>query len=517
MYYRINPKAITDLQAAILEVGAVYVSAFTHHGWETIETSTSPPTSHANLPVIDYSGKPSRSGGHAFALVGFNRIGFVIQNSWGKNWGAGGFAVISYEDWLAHAMDVWVAAMGVPGVVAGRLASGGTTRTAATQTASRPNWWDEEMAYQHSIVLGNNGRVDRFDKLDGVSRTLQNQACVVPDSWFRQNHYEKKRIVIYAHGGLNSEKDAIRRAQAMGRYFLGNGCYPLFLVWKSGLLESISNILSDKINSGETARAGGFGDWVTNQISDPIVEKTIGRPFARPLWSEMKENAELAAQSGRGGELLTNALRSLASSWGDKFELHLMGHSAGSIILGRLLATLAHQNLTDTIKSVHLYAPACTVAFANRHYAPQTEIMSKLYIDILGDQREQDDNVAQIYRKSLLYFVSNALEADRRMPILGLENVYNPSYSGWDGSSSTAETLTNWRNVVELSKLKSRLTVHNEDKIITRLGNKSDTDEKSENASHGGFDNNVKIISKSLERITGTKKLDFPVDDLVGF
>lgn len=516
VYYRIDPKAITDLQAAILEVGAIYVSSFTHRGWETVKTKIKPPTSHANLPVIDYNGRPSRSGGHAYALVGFNRTGFVIQNSWGNKWGSGGFAVISYEDWLAHAMDVWVAAMGVPGVVAGRLASGGTTK-AAVAVASRTNWWDEGTAYQHSIVLGNNGHVERFDKLDGVTRTLQNQACVLPDTWFRQNKHQKKRLVIYAHGGLNSEKSAIKRAQAMGRYFIGNGCYPLFLVWKSGLLESLSDILSDKFNSGDASLAGGIGDWITNKVSDPVIEKTIGRPFARPLWSEMKENAELAAESCRGGDLLTNAIRSLASSWGDDFELHLMGHSAGSIILGRLLDNLAQKNLAGAIKSVHLYAPACTVAFANRHYATQADIMSKLYLHILGDQREQDDHVAQIYKKSLLYFVSNALEADRRMPILGLENVFTPGYSGWDGSSSTAETLTNWRNAFEINKLKSRLTIHNEEKIITRRGNGADLKEKQENASHGGFDNNVEIISTSLERITAMKKLDLPVDDLVGF
>ncbi len=516
VYYRIDPQDITDLQAAILEVGAIYVSSYTHKGWDTVKTSAKPPASHATLPVIDYDGKPSRTGGHAFALVGFNRVGFVIQNSWGAQWGAGGFAVISYADWLTHAMDAWVAAMGVPGVVSGRLALDSKEKTGAVSAAAHTNWWDEATAYQHSIVLGNNGRVSRFDQLDGVTRTLQNQACVMPDSWFRQNQHEKKRLVIYAHGGLNSEKDAIQRAQAMGRYFLGNGCYPLFLVWKSGLLESLGDILSDKLSPGAAGMAGGLGGWVADNISDPVVEKTIGRPFARPLWSEMKENAELAAESGRGGDLLTEALRSLASSWGDKFELHLIGHSAGSIALGRLLGNLAHKDLTGNVESVHLYAPACTVAFANRYYAPQTEIMSKLYLDILADQREQDDNVAQVYQKSLLYFVSNALEADLRMPILGLENVYNPGYSGWDGSSSSAETLINWRTAMEISKLKDRLTVHNEEKFLTRRGNGTDMQEKTESASHGGFDNNVEIISNTLERITGAA-LELPVDDLVGF
>jgi hypothetical protein len=40
--------------------------------------------------------------------------------------------------------------------------------------------------------------------------------------------------------------------------------------------------------------------------------------------------------------------------------------------------------------------------------------------------------------------------------------------------------------------------------------------EMTENASHGGFDNNVEIITKTLERITGAA-LELPIDDLVGF
>ncbi|MEI7614380.1 MAG: peptidoglycan-binding protein [Betaproteobacteria bacterium] len=516
VYYRIDPQSITDIQAAIQEVGAVYVSSYTHRGWEGIKTSTKPPASHTALPVIIYDGKPSRSGGHAFALIGFNRTGFVMQNSWGNSWGAGGFAVISYADWLAHAMDVWVSAMGVPGVVSGRLAMSGQGKSGAASATQPNNWWDEETAYRHSIVLGNNGRVDRYLTQDGVTRTLQHQACILPDKWFHQSPQEKKRLVIYAHGGLNSESAAIKRAQAMGRYFLGNGCYPLFLIWKSGLLESLSDILADKTRAEAADRAGRAGGWITDKITDPVIEKTIGRPFARPLWSEMKENAELAAASGRGGDLLTDALHSLAGSWGDAFELHLIGHSAGSIMLGRLLDNLAQKDLIAHVKSVHLYAPACTVAFANRHYATHAEIMDKLHLDILSDSREQDDNVAMIYQKSLLYFVSNALEADLCMPILGLANVFDAGYSGWDGSPDSAEALTNWRNAVEISQLEKRLTLHDEEKFIIRHSKACEEQEKASCASHGGFDNNIDIIGSTLQRITG-EPLTLPVDDLVGF
>ena len=183
-------------------------------------------------------------------------------------------------------------------------------------------------------------RVRRYLTEDESSRMLMHQAAGLPDRWFRATAgTAKKRLVIYAHGGLNSEKDAIERARAMGRFFTGNGCYPLFLLWNTGLLESIANIFSE-FGRQPPPRPAGVGEWFTEQ-SDALIEKTIGRGLARPVWSEMKENAELTCSSGRGGALLASALQKLASTWGDDFELHLVGHSAGSIILGNLLTPLA--------------------------------------------------------------------------------------------------------------------------------------------------------------------------------
>lgn len=36
-----------------------------------------------------------------------------------------------------------------------------------------------------------------------MTRTLMYQGCVLPDRWFRLQHAETKRIVIYAHGEIN--------------------------------------------------------------------------------------------------------------------------------------------------------------------------------------------------------------------------------------------------------------------------------------------------------------------------
>jgi hypothetical protein len=39
----------------------------------------------------------------------------------------------------------------------------------------------------------------------------------------------------------------------------------------------------------------------------------------------------------------------------------------------------------------------------------------------LRDGLEKDDNVAKVYRKSLLYLVSNSFEHKRKRPLLGME------------------------------------------------------------------------------------------------
>lgn len=513
VYYRVDRKSITDMQAAIQEVGAVYASAFTHEGWGQVVKRSRALTGHASIAEIPFDGRPSESGGHAFALVGFNERGFVIQNSWGKAWGAGGFALLSYADWLANAMDAWVVAMGVPGVVAGRVGSmaGAGAGVTAGRGGGLAGWWTRELAYRHSVVLGNDGRMKRYLTEDELSRTLLHQAAGLPDQWFRtQVPSGPRRLVIYAHGGLNSEDAAIDRARAMGRHFLGNGCYPLFLIWKTGLMESLGHIFSDAFRQ-QNALAGGVAQWVSER-TDLLVEKAVGRPVARPIWSEMKENAELTFGTGRGGDLLITALQKLCDTWGEDFELHLVGHSAGSIILGHMLSALAARGLSGRIRSMHLFAPACTVQFANQHYAPQVSLMKRLYLRILSDRVERNDTVAAIYRKSLLYLVSNALEIDLRTPILGLENAFNPDYKGWDGTSSAGESLRAWQQAVTAAGLRKqgRLSVIDHDKMLTALP------DRRIQTTHGSFDNDIATMRETLLHIIGAEPQRV-VDDLRGY
>ncbi|BCL74375.1 hypothetical protein JHS3_01110 [Jeongeupia sp. HS-3] len=516
VYYRIDTKALVDLQAAILEVGAIYVSAYTHDGWQQLPVGKMP-KKHADLPVIAFDGRPSLANGHAFALVGFNRTGFIVQNSWGQHWGAGGFAVLGYGDWLANAMDAWVAATGVPGNLSGQRvpkphADGGLA--GATQAN-----WDDETTALHSIICGNDGRIARFIAEDEIQRTLLNQVCTLPDRWFRSQPGDTKKLVLYAHGGLNSEEVALARARAMGRFFTGNGCYPLFLVWKTGLFESLAQIFEDhvdRIRPGPAGAARSIKDWFADQ-HDAMVETAIGRPVGRPIWSEMKENAAFSVERGRGGDLLGLALQELAQTWGEKLEIHLIGHSAGAILLGHLLGRFAQLDLEQRLASIHLYAPACTVAFANRHYTPHEELMKRMQLHILSDGNERDDTVAQLYRKSLLYLISNALEPDKRTPILGLEKVFAANGSAerdWDGSSGSFDVVNDWHRAWSDSGGTKRLHVYRDPTVNIALnpGGKPVTT----GTTHGSFDNNIDVIGQTLQRITGTP-LALPVDDLRGY
>lgn len=45
-------------------------------------------------------------GGHAMCIVGYTKEGFILRNSWGRNWGDNGYCIFPYQDWGLH-YEVW--------------------------------------------------------------------------------------------------------------------------------------------------------------------------------------------------------------------------------------------------------------------------------------------------------------------------------------------------------------------------------------------------------------------------
>ncbi|MDW8370916.1 MAG: C1 family peptidase, partial [Geminicoccaceae bacterium] len=429
-YYRIDRSAIGDLQAAIHEVGAVYVSALVHRGWRLGPAI-------AGLPVIAWRRQPAE-GGHAFALVGYERRGFIVQNSWGERWGYRGFAILTYDDWLTHGMDAWVAVTGAP-IERPSLAAASSAAAEPLEPApvaiARPLLvrtalarrgpalddprWDEARARRHTLVLGNDGRpLRRQPDATGAAGEVDLLVRHAPAAGLRE--LGSTKLAIYVHGGLNSEKKAVERAQVLGPLFLRNGIWPIFVAWRSGLGETLAAQIEDlgrAVLEGLGLRAGRTAlerfKETLGEIRDKTIEGLAGNGIPRALWSEMKENAEAASGAGGGLALAAEALALLRADL-PELELHLAGHSAGSILLGRFLAPLQAKALR--VASLHLLAPACTMGFAADTFGAALGRGRRAILDprrvaiwVLSDRNERADTVGP-YGKSLLYLVSRALE-----------------------------------------------------------------------------------------------------------
>ena len=45
-------------------------------------------------------------GGHAVTVVGYDKNGFILRNSWDKGWGDDGYTTYPYEEWNMH-WEIW--------------------------------------------------------------------------------------------------------------------------------------------------------------------------------------------------------------------------------------------------------------------------------------------------------------------------------------------------------------------------------------------------------------------------
>jgi hypothetical protein len=96
-------------------------------------------------------------GGHAFVIVGHDPMASWCSTL-GHRWGVSGLATLTYEDWLDHAMDCWVAQLGVATeqhrevskAVTLRMRAGDTVAAAQAFEALHARTGDKASAYHAS-------------------------------------------------------------------------------------------------------------------------------------------------------------------------------------------------------------------------------------------------------------------------------------------------------------------------------------------------------------------------------
>jgi hypothetical protein len=168
-------------------------------------------------------------------------------------------------------------------------------------------------------------------------------------------------------------------------------------------------------------------------IMEEVMREFYVRNAGKFLWDGMKEEVSEAFGSADayGGTALVKCLSDMWSS-GLKPRVTLVGHSAGSIYISRLLKEL-DKLPADFKVDVVFVAPACTFAVFADAVKNAGDRINGMRVFGMGNAIELKDAIAgPLYPASLLYFVSGVLEDDSDMPLLGMERYYSAPYVGKD-------------------------------------------------------------------------------------
>ena len=493
-YFRLR-HILNDYHSAINEAGAIYCTAMIHAGWQTARLNEG----HIKFRQDP---RPPLIGGHAFAIIGYTKHGFIILNSWGPDWGGvdaakivdkprkpspevdrtdrlPGTALWSYDDWRANVLDAWVLRLQAPTNKATGFRGGYYQKTTVKQESGQ-NISTTTPASEiagHYIHVRNGELVDEppydstFASVDETANFLRQ------DGERSDKECSYDHLMFYAHGGLNNLEDAVVRAGAMTEGFKRNRIYPIFYIWRTGIGDSATEVMKS-VRDRILGRAGG----VLDNLSDALVER-VAADLGKMLWEDMKKNAALCAAKDQGGRPsgagweASRRLIEAARKRKNPLKVHFVGHSAGAIFLGDLFARASAEKFALDAATISLFAPACTTDFFSRKLAPLATGMASpgsFGFYHLSDSAERDDNVANVYRKSLLYLVSNAFETRTPEQIVGMEKYL-------DDYIKTAKPPASFARYV------------------------APNDKHSRSTSHGGFDNDATTMNHVLARILGVR------------
>lgn len=480
-YFRVNHKDLIAMHSAISEVGVLYATAAVHEGWKQVG---------ADGEIVQ---QPGVIGGHAFAIVAYDNAGFWLQNSWGEGWGNGGMCHLSYDDWLENGSDVWVARLGAP-VMLKRPLSFAVAHAAVSGQSNAYTYADLR---PHLVSIGNEGKL----KPGGDYGTTVREVMQIFEEDFPRlmQNVEKKKLLLYAHGGLVSEEAAVQRVAEYRPALLAAGVYPLAFIWHSDFWSTVTDVLQDAVRR---RRPEGTLDAATDFLFDRLddaVEPLARAGGGKMMWDEMKENALGASRPGGALRLVLDQLVKLQRTY-PELEIHMVGHSAGAILHAPLvqLMTSERKRLRDgpmkgqagygmTLASCTLWAPACTTALFKAAYLPSVTAgqIGRFALFALSDKAEQDDQCACIYNKSLLYLVSNAFEEKERIPLFR------------DG-----EALLGMERFIEADpELKALFASGRADLVIAPNTDAEGAPGASQARHHGDFDDDQRTVMATFARI----------------
>jgi hypothetical protein len=310
---------------------------------------------------------------------------------------------------------------------------------------------------------------------------------------------KKLKFVIYAHGGLVSESHGLEQAQTHIHWWnqsAKEGIYPLYFIWKTGLGETLGQLL------GFGSRAVREMGAAREAFTDPVVAGIVRRLGGEAVWSAMKRDAELAVEPGGVAAHVAAQMSKFCQQHQGRVELHAVGHSAGSVFHSHYIP-LSTESQNPYFKTTSFMAPAATIeTFLNNLTTIQanTKVLKpevgKLTIFTMKKDYEKQDDCKGIYHQSLLYLIYHALEPADKTPLLGLEECIRADVNvvkilGLGGAAQTPNEVV-WSKSYAGSGRSATQAIH-----------------------HGDFSSDAPTLNSILRRVLGLNDTD-PIQEFPG-
>jgi len=358
-YYRLRPN-LNTYHAALHEAGALLVSAELHDGWlpERVAAANGeivPPKPGERSTALGYEN-------HAFLIVGYTAKGFLVLNSWGRDWGGWspgrgappipGVALWPYGDWADQTMDGWVLRLGAGAADAFEYSIGDMGLGFGSDTAARST--------PIHAILGNFLHLDDGEFVTTGEHVSSIQTLRETERLLTGKKKVEGVLLTFA-GGLLGLKPAAEQIARWKRLVREEGWHPFTILWCVDYVERARAVL-EGVFAEAMARAGKPGPQFDRAVEDSA------HGVGRALWRDVRCAAEHGARHGGPLHELVRAGVRIAGARGD-FRLRIVAESEGAFALAALLGALARPGCDresrpffDMLESVDLVAPPMTAA-----------------------------------------------------------------------------------------------------------------------------------------------------------
>ena len=334
-YYRLRPN-LNTYHAALHETGALLVSAELHDGWRHDRVRAAQGTIVAPRP-----GQPRGALGaerHAFVVLGYTPAGFLVLNSWGRDWGGWtpadaapvpGLALWRYDDWADTIMDGWVLRLGVGAAEAFEFSIGdqGLGFGAEAPTGAL----DPGARHPRQLPPPRRRRLRRLRRLRLHPPHARGDPAPARGGR-RHRRSPTKASSSPSPAGSPACATPPTTSPAGSARCSDAGWYPFTVLWCVDYVEQVRTVL-EGVFAEAGKRAGGPGPRL-----DRVVEE-LAHGIGRALWRDIGRAAERAARPGGPLHDLAHAGAGLAAKR-PGFGLRIVTESEGAIALAALLRAM---------------------------------------------------------------------------------------------------------------------------------------------------------------------------------